>query len=267
MHSIVAEDGCRIAYDVTGEGPALLLIPGLGGSAEFWAPVVPLLAPNYKVIAVDHRGAGRSDRPIGRYAIEQIAADTARILDALKIASADVVGHSTGGIVAQTLALDHADRVGRLVLSGSWARFDERMAELFRARAEVLEQAGGAVYQRLTHALGYPAEWIAGHRDELDAAIAAAETTLAPIAVTLERIRMLGRTDRSTDLPQIAAPTLVIGAEDDPMIPFYQSERLVQAIPGARLAALPGSHFYPRVHPERFVTLVTGFLEQPHVPR
>lgn len=261
MPTITAPDGCRIAFDVTGSGDALLLIPGLGGAAAFWEAIVPLLAKHNRVVAMDHRGAGRSDRPLASYSIEQIATDAVQLMDVLRIGRAHIVGHSTGGVIAQTLALDHPDRVNRLVISGSWAQFDARMALLFQARAEVLERAGPEVYQRLSHALGFPATWIGGHGAQLEAAIAAAGANLAPLEVALERIRMLARTDRSNDLARIAAPTLVIGAPDDPMVPFYQSEQLAAAILGARLERIPGSHFFPRVQPDRFASVVRDFLE------
>lgn len=267
MRTITAADGCRIAFDVSGSGDALLLIPGLGGAAAFWEQIVPLLAKRNRVVAMDHRGAGRSDRPLASYSIEQIATDAVQVMDVLEIGCAHIVGHSTGGVIAQTLALDYPDRVNRLVISGSWARFDARMALLFQARADVLERAGAAVYQRLTHALGFPAAWIEGHGAQLEAAIAAAGVNLAPLEVALERIRMLARTDRSKDLARIAAPTLIIGAPDDPMVPFYQSEQLAAAIPGARLERIAGSHFFPRVQPDRFAAVVRDFLEGNDGPR
>jgi aminoacrylate hydrolase len=267
MPTITAPDGCRIAFDVTGDGDALLLIPGLGGAATFWEPVAPLLAKHNHVVTMDHRGAGRSDRPAASYSIEQIAADAVQVMDVLGIGCAHIVGHSTGGVIAQVLVLDHPDRVNRLVISGSWARFDARMALLFQARADVLERAGPEVYQRLTHALGFPAAWIEGHGAQLEDAVAAAGANLAPLEVALKRIRMLSRTDRSKDLARIAAPTMIIGAPDDPMVPFYQSEKLAATIPGARLERISGSHFFPRVKPDQFAAVVRDFLEGPDGPR
>lgn len=261
MPSIRAADGCELHFDVEGSGPPLLLIPGLGGAASFWAAAVPHFSARFRTIAVDHRGAGRNGRPDGPYSIEQIARDTLDVLDALDIAQADVVGHSTGGAVAQTLALDTPSRVRGMVLSGTWERPDTRFRTLFEARLEVLLTAGPETYQKLTHALGFPADWIEAHREALDAAVAAAARTLDPISVSAARIRMLLAFDRADALGRITAPTLVIGAVDDMMVPFHHSERLAAAIPGARLEALEGGHFYPRVHPQRFAALVCAFLD------
>lgn len=261
MPTLNAADGCRIYYEVDGDGPPLMLIPGLGGSADFWSDVARHLTPHFRVISFDHRGTGRSDRPLGQYCIEQIARDTIAILDEAGIERAHLAGHSTGGVIAQVIALDHVARVDRLVISGSWATFDARMALLFEARAEILSTAGPSVYQKLTHAMGFPAEWISAHLDELDKAMADAPSNLAPIDVTLARLGMLARTDRYHELGGIHARTLIIGAPDDPIVPFYQSELLAGAIPGARLQPFAGSHFFPRVDPRCFAGLLRDFLQ------
>lgn len=256
----VAEDGCRTAFDVVGEGSTVLLIAGLGGAASFWEDIVTELSHTRRVVTFDHRGTGRSDRPEGAYSIEAITADAVAVLDAVGAETAHVVGHSTGGKIAQILALDHVERVASLTLSGTWARFDRQMAELFTARSEVLRLAGPETYQRLTHALGFPSSWIESHAEILDAAISRADQGMSPRSVALARIAMLPSTDRSEELAALNVPTLVVGARDDLMIPFAQSELLHALIPGARLEEFAGSHFFPRVHPGRFAAVVSNFF-------
>ncbi len=264
MVTITVSDGCRLVCDVAGEGETVLLIPGLGGMAAFWSAVTPRLAERYRVVSFDHRGTGRSDRPEGAYSIPLMARDAAEILRGLGVEKAHVVGHSTGGMIAQHLALDHADLVGRLVISGSWDQPDARFRTMFEARLAVLLEAGPKTYQKLTHAIGYPAAYLEAHAEALAAVVEAAEGPLSPLGVAAARIEMLQRDDRAEDLARIRAATLVLGARDDALIPFYHAERLAAAIPGARLAALDGGHFYPKVHPERFAALVRQFLEQDH---
>lgn len=260
MATLHASDDCRVHYETTGEGAPLVLIPGLGGDGRFWAGVAPLLADRFRLIVVDHRGAGRSDRPAGPYSIDRIARDVVEILDAEAIARADLVGHSTGGTVVQTLALDAPDRVGRIVISGSWPAPDARFRLLFEARLALLEKDQPEIYQVFTHVLGYTADWLAAHEGELAAAVEAAPVTLAPLEVTAARIRMLLDFDRSADLGRIAAPALVIGAREDEMVPFYHTEQLARLIPAARLEAVPGAHFFPRTEPAAFAALVRGLL-------
>ena len=72
---------------------------------------------------------------------------------------------------------------------------------------------------------------------------------------------MILRFDRSADLHRIAAPTLVVAALDDAIIPFHMSETLLRAIPDAQLTVVHGGHFFPRVDPQAFVDHVAGFIE------
>ncbi|WP_428030377.1 alpha/beta fold hydrolase [Ancylobacter sp.] len=264
MPLTMMSDGCRVHYDVRGAaGPAVGLIPGLGGDGRFWEPVAERLASRFRLLIVDHRGAGRSDRPEGPYTIARIAADVLEIMDEAGCARAHLVGHSTGGTVVQTIALDNPDRVDRLIISGSWPGPDARFRALFEARLALLEAGRPDIYQAFTHVLGYDAEWIASHEAELDAAVGRAAQSLAPLSVAMDRIRMLLAFDRAAELGSIRAPALILGARDDEMILFAQSERIAHGIPGATLAAFDGGHFYPRTRADLFARHVGDFL-MPH---
>ena len=257
-----ADDGCRIHYQQTGNGAPCVLIPGLGGEAGFWAGVVDALGGDYRLIRIDHRGAGFSDRPASGYSIPRIMRDVLGVLDDLGIRRSHVVGHSTGGMIAQTMAVEAPERIAGLVLSGTWERVDTRFTRLFQARLALLEQAGPVAYHKLTQALGYDAVWIEANRAALDAELEQAEARLQPIPVQAARIRMLMDHDVFDRLGRIAAPTLVIGGTDDALIPHASSQRLAAAIPGARLASLAGGHFFPKAYPAPYAALLAGFLKE-----
>ncbi|WP_421700062.1 alpha/beta fold hydrolase [Ancylobacter sp.] len=262
MPLVMTSDGCRVHYEMRGtDGSAVVLIPGLGGDGRFWQPVAERLESRFRLLIVDHRGAGRSDRPEGTYTVEGIARDVGEIMDGVGWAKAHLVGHSTGGAVVQTMAIDSPARADRLVISGSWSASDARFRALFEARLALLDAARPDIYQAFTHVLGYDAAWIAAHEAELDEAVARAGEILAPLSVAMARIRMLLAFDRAEELGRIRAPALVLGARDDEMILFAQSERLAHAIPGARLVALDGGHFYPRTRAELFAQHVAHFLQ------
>ncbi len=264
MPTLMASDGCRVTYDVSGNGEALLLIPGLGGAAGFWNDIVPLLADRYMIIAFDHRGTARSDRPPGKYAISRIARDAVEILRAENVEKAHIAGHSTGGMVAQFIALDAPEAVRSLTISGSWEKPDARFIAMFEARLGVLRAAGPREYQKLTHALGFPSAFLEAHAGLLERAIENADGALSPREVAEARIEMLLSGERSGELHRIAAPTLVIGATDDALIPFSHSRTLAAMIPGARLAVIDGAHFFPRVHPGQYAKTLRDFLEETH---
>ncbi len=101
-----------IYYTERGHGEPLLLLMGLGGSHRSWGePFLDALGRSFRVIALDHRGTGRSTRGHGGYTIARLAADAAAVLAGAGIESAHVLGLSLGGMVAQELALGHPNSV------------------------------------------------------------------------------------------------------------------------------------------------------------
>lgn len=262
MTIIAAADGCDLYYERIGSGPPVVLIPGLGGDGRFWSGVVALLANRFDLIVVDHRGAGRSARPPGAYSIHGIAQDVLAVLDAESCQSAHLVGHSTGGAIVQTLALDVPERTRSLVISGSWDRSDARFRATFEARAALLDAGLSAAYQQLTHVFGYEPAWLNAHAVDLQSAVAAAGAALAPFDVTAARVRMLLAFDHSADLHRIAQPTLIIGARDDILIPIHHAHRLRTLIQHAAFAELSGAHFHPRTDPVPFADCVAAFLTE-----
>lgn len=262
MRTVIAADGCKLYYERAGSGPPVVLIPGLGGDGRFWAGVVARLAGCFDLIVVDHRGAGRSARPPGPYSIDGIARDVLAVLDAEGCDAAHLVGHSTGGAIVQTLALDASERARSLIISGSWDRSDARFRAAFEARAALLDAGLSAAYQQLTHVFGYDPAWLDAHEADLGKAVATAGTALAPLEVTAARVRMLLDFDRSEELHRISQPTLIIGARDDALIPIHHAHRLAALIPHAAFSELQGAHFHPRTDPVPFVDRVAAFLNE-----
>jgi aminoacrylate hydrolase len=255
-------DGVRLAYDVLGDGPPLLLVTGLGGTADFWSEIAPRLAERFTVILHDHRGTGRSDRPEQAYSVEGMTADAIAVLNHVGIEKAHLVGHSTGGAMGLVMALDHPDRLGRLVVSQSWPGHDRYFEVLFQTRLDVLARCGIPTYARLSTMLGYPPAWISAHPAEFDAAVARLSGAISSPEIVAGRIRALLAFDRRAELSRIAAPTLVMGVRDDAVTPFHCSEEMARLIPGARLLAFAeGGHFFPRLDPQAFREGIVPFLE------
>src|SRR6516225_1107338 len=103
--AFVENQGARIYWDEQGDGEPVLLIMGLGYTSHMWYRSRPLLATQYRTVALDNRGVGRSDAPPGPYAISMMASDAATVLDAAEVESAYVFGVSMGGMIAQEFAL------------------------------------------------------------------------------------------------------------------------------------------------------------------
>ena len=257
-------DGEELYYEVHGAGPPLALVSGLNGVGAFWAPHLAELGTRFTVVLHDHRGTGRSSRSRIDYSIEQMTDDLVRLLDHLGIEKAHLVGHSTGGAIGQTLAIDRPERVRRLVLSATWSAPDAYFRRLFALRADVLRALGPEGYLRACLLFMRPPAWIREH----EAALAAEEATMLagfpPPEIMLARIEAILRFDRHADLARIAAPTLVVGAKDDAVTPAYFSEELGRLIPGAQTMILAGGgHFFPVSAAAEFRRLLLDFLERP----
>lgn len=255
-----ASDGCRIFYETAGAGAPLVLIPGLGGDGRFWNGVVEHVRGNFRIITVDHRGAARSGRPDQGYSIARIAEDVVGILDQEGIQRAHIAGHSTGGAVAQVLAIDYGDRLLSCTISSSWLKPDARFRMLFGLRQDLLRQGKFESYQQLTHVLGFPPGWIESHQDELAAAVLKARETLSPVEIQIARINMLLAHDCERRASEISVPTLVIGADDDAMLPRDYSLHIVKRIPHSRMVTLSGGHFHPRTEPAAFAETLQHFI-------
>lgn len=263
MPIIKATDGCDLYFETRGHGTCpVLLIPGLGGDGRFWKGVVGALPPFLRTIVVDQRGAGRCGRPETAYTIDRIAGDVVAVLDHLGEKRVHVVGHSTGGAVAQTLALDHPERLASLVISASWDKADERFRLLFGARRAMIEAGRFQDYQAFTQIFGYDAAYIEAQATQLAEDRIGAEHRLLPASVTAARIDMLIAFDRSADLHHIAAPTMIVGSRADMMVPFHHSLALRGAIPGAQLAEMEGGHFYPVTAPAAMTRLITRHIAE-----
>jgi aminoacrylate hydrolase len=257
-------DGATLFVHVDGSGPDVLLVTGLGGTASYWDPVVPALAKTFRVIRYDQRGIASSTRGSAPTTIDQLALDTFAVLDHVGSKRAVLLGHSTGGVILQTMALmpGNESRIAGLVLSGTWAGKNRYMAELFGSRAEILSMRPRE-YAAMVGFLAYTADWLNANWDKYDAMRATAPVTPVQQAIVAERIAAIMAYDRAADVHKISVPVLVQGAEDDLIVPAFLNRELARLIPHAELQMLPtGGHMYPITRPEAFVTALTAFARR-----
>ncbi len=263
MAFLKLNDGAELYYEVHGNGPPLLFVSGLGGTAAFWTPHIEFFAKDHTVILHDHRGTGTSTPSEIDYSVEQMADDVIQLMDALDVESADFVGHSTGGAIGQVIALDHPARLERLVLSATWAGYDPYFDILFKSRRQILLELGAVEYMRSLLMVAFPPDWI---RDNYQAVEnIRPEDAAARVPTThcgVSRIDAILTFDRRPEVTRIAAPTLVMCTRDDMVTPAYLSEELAAAIPGAELEMLDrGGHFYTTSRPQAFQAKTADFLK------
>jgi aminoacrylate hydrolase len=251
----------EIYYEEQGTGPAVLLVPGLSGQGSFWARQTSDFARDFRVIVHDHRGAGQSTHSRIAYSVEQMADDLLRLMDKLGVASAHLVGHSTGGAIGQVIAQDHPERLQSLVLSATWAGRDAYFRRLFESRREILTTLGVDAYLRASVLMLAPPWWVRANDALLAEQHRQNAAASAPVVVMASRIDAIVGFDRRARLGEIRTPTLVIVAADDMVTPRFYSDELASRIPGAKLVVLEGGgHFVPQIAPEPYNAAVGGFL-------
>ena len=256
----------EIYYETQGSGTPLLLVPGLGGVGSYWKPQIDLFARHFQVFVHDHRGTGRSTLDPIRYSVEQMAEDLVRLMDALHIEKAHLVGHSTGGAIGQVLAIDHPDRLHSLVLYATWTKADPFMRRVFATRKNLVLNGGAEAYVTATPLFLFPDWWINEHDVELRTADRNALCGFPPAEIVASRADAVIAFDRVEQLRSIKTPTLVLCAKDDYLTPLYFSQELFGHIPEAKLIILEkGGHSCSQTVPEEFNSVVLRYLQSQEI--
>ena len=164
----IAVAGGEIYYEESGKGSPLIFVSGLNGVGRYWEPQVPVFSSRFRVITYDQRGTGASDRLQRQFSVDQMAADLAGLMDALRIPRAHLVGLSTGGAIGQTLAIEQPGRIERLVMCSTWTHCDPWFRRLFEARRLMYQQAGSELHAMFHPLWLYPPDYVNGHDGELD---------------------------------------------------------------------------------------------------
>ena len=253
----------EIHVEISGSGPDLLLVAGLGGRGAFWSNQLAEFSKHFRVITHDHRGCGSSSPAKVIYGAEHMAQDLVALMDSLQIDQAHMVGHSTGGAICQHIALDNPGRVGRLVLSCSWAGPDTYFTQLFRTRKEILINCGPLAYLTMGTYLAMPSSHLQPQMTSARAFMEERMTAFPGLEVELSRLAAVMSHDLRSRVGKIGKPTLCIGAMDDQITPPGFTQELGRLIDGAEVHLLArGGHFCPIAATEAYNSRVLSFLNR-----
>ena len=255
---------CSLHYELTGDAslPVLVMIRGLARSKSYWGPLVPLLAPHFRLLRIDNRGVGRSSAPRGPYSTRMLADDIAAVMDAAAIERAHVFGMSLGGMIAQELALAHGGRVDRLVLGCTTPGGPRAPRTSLRVVVSMLAAIAGR-HERFFALLVSDAS-IAARPEIRDWWLELLRTEPTPMRGLLGQLAAVRRHDAFDRLGAIRHPTLVLTGDDDELISPENSRLLAGALPNATLAFIAGArHDFTTDRPEDSARAILGFLGAP----
>lgn len=252
-------DGTSLPYVEQGErsGVPVVLLHAVAESWRSWIRLLPHLPRDVRALAVTQRGHGEADKPAEGYRLEQAAADVVAFLDVLGISRAVVAGTSSGGLVAQQVAVDHPRRVLGLLLVGS-------PASLRGARApgwvsDVASLADPVTPEFARESVDSFPVGRALPRDFVDLMVE--DGCQAPAWVWRAVMRGLFEADPPTESGMITAPTVVLWGDRDGLLTREHEERLVGAIAGSRLVVYEGTgHLVLWEEPERVAADLVDFV-------
>ncbi|SHL73851.1 alpha/beta fold hydrolase [Phytopseudomonas punonensis] len=252
--------GCRLFFEEYGEGSPVLLIHGLGSSTLDWELQIPVLAAQHRVIALDVRGHGRSDKPRQRYRISDFAGDAAALIEHLGLAPVHLVGISMGGMIGFQLGVDspHLLRSLTVVNSGPEVKAKKPADYLEIAKRWTLSRL--LSLDTIAKALGkmlFPKPEQAELRRKVEERWP--RNDKRAYLASLDAIIGWGVRER---LSRITCPTLVISADRD-YTPVAQKQAYVDELSDARLLVIADSrHATPLDQPEHFNRSLLAFLHE-----
>lgn len=262
---MVPTNGIQMHVVEAGSGRPILLLHGLGWTAELWESVIDRLAQRYRVIAGDTRGHGRSEKPPGPYSIEQFAADWHGVLQASGVEHACIVGFSQGGMTAQSLALRYPDDVGALVLVSTVSRSNPAARPILEERIQAARIQGPEAAARLaakgifSHAFATSnpkkVEWFVNWRAAMDQ------------EALIHATRAGYGFDVDDQLRNVRVPAIVLYGEEDALTQPAAVRRVAESLPlGTRAVGFPeAGHMLPFEQPEHFERVLLSFLDE-HYP-
>jgi 3-oxoadipate enol-lactonase len=259
----IERDGAHVHYDVTGQGPPLLLGHSLLCDGRMWEDVVPALSRRFRVYNIDARGHGRSTFRDDEFTLEDLAEDWLAILDAEKIERALLCGLSMGGMTAMRLALARPERVAALALLDTSAD-PERAVEriLYLVLAEVQRATG---VRPLAPVIERKFFGRTTRRERRDVVERGMERILERDArafypATQAVFRRNGIVER---LREIRCPTLVLVGEEDVATPLSRASRIAQGVAGAELVVIPrAGHMAPMEQPAAVEQALLSFFDR-----
>jgi len=246
-------------WDDGGGKSPVMLIHGVGADGTSWDQIAAALSAEFRVLRLDLRGHGRSGHIEGALTIDDFVRDVVDVLDACAVPAAHIVGFSLGGMIAQGIALRHADRVRRLVLLSAVAGRTAEERERVQSRLKILKEQGVAAITGAAQERWFTPEFIARNPDLVARRMQQLRENHGPSYAAAYTV--FSTTDLGDQLHAIHAPTLVATGEHDAGSNTRMARYMHEQIAGSQLRILPVLRHSILVEaPELVTRLVSDFL-------
>jgi len=260
---LIEANGIKLNCELSGEkhAPVVVLSHSLACSVLMWNPQLDLLEPHFRVVRYDTRGHGGSDAPQGPYTLQQLVDDAIGILDELGFERVHWVGLSMGGMIGQGLALNHPDRIERLVLADTSAIIPDDAQPIWQERIDAVRKKGMPVVVESTLERWFTPNYLKQNTPAIDQI--RQQILATPVAGYIgcsEAIRRLNYLNR---LSAIQAATLIMVGADDPGTPVSASEAMRAQIKDSQLVVIPdAAHLSNIEQAQAFNDNLIAFLQR-----
>jgi pimeloyl-ACP methyl ester carboxylesterase len=253
-------NGVSINYEVSGQGPALVLLHGWTENHNFWKFQIPAFTKDYMVVTIDLRGHGESDKPKKGYSIQTFADDVYRVLIGLKIKRAIIVGHSMGGMTALVFCLTYPDNVQALILVNTTATGLHETGLM--PVNETLKMIRTFGFEKVAERF-FAQTFFAPGTSEDFTNWAKSEILKTPQFVVEESLKAIIKHDVAEKLSAINVPTLIIHGSQDLAIDVKMAQIMNDKVPNSSLKIIEGVGHHPMLEkPEEFNKIVLDFLRK-----
>jgi len=229
----------ELYYEVYGGGEPIILSHGWMDDCSVWKSQIEFLAKKYKVIVYDHRGHGKSDKPKKDYSIQTLSNDIYSLIQKLNFEKITIIGHSMGGMTALVFALEHPDKVSKLVLVGTTAKMAFSMRVQLWIMMHILPYksfARGAIDSKYYE----PSEQVI--KEAMDRALRTSKYVAHECSLEFTK-----NYDIRHRVSKIKVPTLIIVGDKDKVTPVEMSQHLSSEIEGSKLQIIPNSKHMPMI--------------------
>jgi len=255
-------------HKVHGSGDPLLLIAGLGADSSCWAGVVNRLSKHFQTIVFDNQGSGRSPLLNKKLTIQQMADDAVKLLDHLKIKRAHLIGHSMGGYIAQEIAINHPERVNKLILEATAPASSVRNNLLFANFSKKLQKKESFEQwiKTWTYWLFSPQTFASGKFVKNFIKLATKYPYRSTAKGFKAQVDAMVKFNTRNRLSKIKAKTLIVEGEDDILILPDEAKELTKAIIKNKYKLIKHcAHYIHLENPSLFTKITLEYLKNKQV--